>query len=189
MFLIKKLKKKIVSTLDKLKNHIDGNPHLLHHERTKKSNPKLASTLHLIQPIKIQSRKSSQKIKYQINKCNLHDQRPKKKKKDQMKSQRENPDETQRLPHRNPHCFHSQSPSLISLSVCGLVLLHLPLLKTLSSIVDFVFAGIIPEMRGRTQLSGCARRGGSRVSGYRRRLLGLVLLAVAATAWAIVGGG
>ena len=92
-----------------------------------------------------------------------------------MKSQRENPDETQRLPHRNPHCFHSQSPSLISLSVCGLVLLHLPLLKTLSSIADFVFAGIILEMRRRTQLNGCARRGGSWVSGYRQRLLGLVL--------------
>ena len=67
----KKIKKKLVSTLDKLKNHIDSNPHLhpnhhndnphlLHHERTKKS------------------KKSSQKIKYPINKCNLHDQRPKK---------------------------------------------------------------------------------------------------------------
>ena len=43
----------------KLKNHIDGNPHLHpnhhndnshlhHHEPTKKSNPKSASTLHLI---------------------------------------------------------------------------------------------------------------------------------------------
>ena len=105
-----------------------------------------------------------------------------------MKSQRENPDETQRLPHRNPHRFHSQSPSLISLSVCGLVLLHLPLLKTLSSIADFVFTGIIPEMRGRTQLSGCARGGGRRVSGYRRRLLGQWLSLAAARACAVAGG-
>ena len=105
-----------------------------------------------------------------------------------MKSQRENPDETQRLPHRNPHCFHSQSPSLISLSVCGLVLLHLPLLKTLSSIADFVFAGIILEMRRRTQLNGCARRGGSWVNGYRQRLLGQWLLSAAARACAVGGG-
>ena len=29
-------------------NHHDGNPHLHHHEPIKKSNPKSASTLHLI---------------------------------------------------------------------------------------------------------------------------------------------
>ena len=60
-----------------------------------------------------------------------------KKKKKPRWNHKENPDETQRLPHRNPHRFHSRSPSLISLSVCGLVLLHLPLLKTLSGIADF----------------------------------------------------
>ena len=38
------------------------------------------------------------------------------------------------------------------------------------------------------QLSGCARGGGRRVSGYRRRLLGQWLLSAAARACAVGGG-
>ena len=105
----------------------------------------------------------------------------KKKKKNQMKSQRK--------PRWNPAIAPSEpTPFSLSISLSHLSLRlwlgasPLPLIENpLKYCRFFVFAGVIPEMGGRTHLCGCARGRGRRVMavaggsyslGYCRRRLG-----------------
>ena len=112
----------------------------------------------------------------------------KKKKKTQMKSQRK--------PRWNPAIAPSEPTPfslLISLSHLSLRLWlgasPPPLIENpLKYCWFFAFAGVIPEMGGRTHLCGCARGRGRGVSGCRRLLLGQWLSSAAARACAVAGG-
>ena len=103
---------------------------------------------------------------------------------------------SQRKPRWNPAVAPSEpTPFSLSISLSHLSLrLWLgasppPLIENpLKYCWFFVFAGVIPEMGGRTHLCGCARGRGRRVSGCRRRLLGQWLSSAAATACAVAGG-
>ena len=106
------------------------------------------------------------------------------------------PDEiTKRKPRWNPAIAPSEpTPFSLSISLSHLSLrLWLgasppPLIENPLKYCWFCLRGIIPEMRWRTQLSGCARGGGRRVSGCHRRLLGQWLSSAAARACAVGGG-
>ena len=115
-------------------------------------------------------------------------QKTKKKKKTQMKSQRK--------PRWNPMIAPSEPTPfslLISLSHLSLRLWlgasPPPLIENpLKYCWFFAFAGVIPEMGGRTNLCGCARGRGRWVSGCRQLLLGQWLSSAAARACAVAGG-
>ena len=104
---------------------------------------------------------------------------------------------SQRKPRWNPAIAPSEPTPFSFLISLSHLSLHLWLGASPPPLIEnplkycwfFAFAGVIPEMGGRTHLCGCARGRGRWVSGCRRLLIGQWLSSAAARACAVAGGG